>query len=78
MNDAAKSDPKALKTLLSLIDRHARTPEAAVDMNALAAEDQSILTSYMNELKGLGASDAENSTEETNNSIPGGHDAHSG
>jgi Family of unknown function (DUF5681) len=77
VNDAAKMDPRALKTLLSLMDRYAGSSETAIDMKLLTAEDEAILAGYMAEQKELGASDEGNSSAETNNSNPGARDAHS-
>ncbi|MGA2795674.1 MAG: DUF5681 domain-containing protein, partial [Roseiarcus sp.] len=55
VNDAARMNPNALKILLSLISRYEGTTETSVDMKALSADDQAILTGYMAEQKELGA-----------------------
>jgi hypothetical protein len=60
------------------MDRYAGSSETAIDMKALAAEDHLILASYFDEPKGLGASDEDNSSAETNNANPGVRDGHSG
>lgn len=46
-NDAMRSDPRAIKLLLSLLDRYAESPEAALQLHELLAEDQTILTQYL-------------------------------
>jgi len=46
-NDAMRSDPRAIKLLLSLLDRYAESPEAALQLHELLAEDKTILTQYL-------------------------------
>jgi hypothetical protein len=46
-NDAMRNDPKALKLVLSLMDRYADAPEAEVSPDDLLAEDQEILAQYL-------------------------------
>jgi hypothetical protein len=77
VNDAARMNPNALKILLSLISRYEGTTETSVDMKALSAEDQAILTGYMAEQKELGASDGGNSASEPDNADLGVLDARS-
>src|SRR5271155_5926466 len=43
VNDAMRSDAKAMKLLLALVDRYAETTEAKVQLGELLAEDQAIL-----------------------------------
>jgi uncharacterized protein DUF5681 len=45
-NDAMRSDPRAMKLLLSLIDRYAESPESSLQLSALLAEDRAILAEY--------------------------------
>jgi len=46
-NDAMRSDQKAIKLLLSLVDRYAESPETAVRFRDLLAEDEAILAQYL-------------------------------
>jgi hypothetical protein len=46
-NDAMRSDPKALKLLLSLVDRYAESPSVDVDINEILAEDKAILAEFL-------------------------------
>jgi Family of unknown function (DUF5681) len=48
-NDAMRSDQKAIKLLLSLVDRYAESPEAALQLRGLLDEDEEILAQYLNE-----------------------------
>ena len=45
-NDAMRSDQKAIKLLLSLIDRYAESAETVVQFRDLLAEDEAILAQY--------------------------------
>jgi hypothetical protein len=54
VNDAMRSDAKALKLLLALTDRYAETTEAKVQLGELLAEDQEILSQYLLEPRELG------------------------
>jgi Family of unknown function (DUF5681) len=51
VNDAMRSDAKAMKLLLALVDRYAETTEAKVQLGELLAEDQAILEQYLLEPK---------------------------
>jgi hypothetical protein len=75
VNDAAKMNVKALKLLLSLMDRYGGTSETAVDMKALSAEDQKIIAGYLAEQKEVGASDEDHSSAKTDNADSGASDA---
>jgi hypothetical protein len=46
-NDAMRSDPAAVKLLISLVDRYADSPEAAHRLIDLLAEDRAILGRYL-------------------------------
>lgn len=46
-NDAMRSDHKAIKLFLTLLDRYADSPESAVQLRELLAEDQEILKRYL-------------------------------
>jgi hypothetical protein len=46
-NDAMQGDPRALKLVLSLVDRYAEAPDAAASIEGLLAEDQIILERYL-------------------------------
>lgn len=48
-NDAMRSDQKAIKLLLSLVDRYAESPEAALQLRGLLDEDEEILAQYLHE-----------------------------
>jgi hypothetical protein len=48
-NDAMRSDPRAVKLLLSLVDRYAESPEATIKFSEMLAEDQAILARYLRE-----------------------------
>jgi hypothetical protein len=51
VNDAMRSDAKAMKLLLALVERYAETTEAKVQLGDLLAEDQTILAQYLLEPK---------------------------
>jgi Family of unknown function (DUF5681) len=53
-NDAMRSDPRALKLLLALIDRYSDSPETTLRLNDVLAEDREILAQYLQEPAGLG------------------------
>ena len=57
-NDALRSDAKAMKLLLSLVDRYADATEAKVQLDELLAEDQQILAQYLTEPAALVAEPA--------------------
>jgi hypothetical protein len=44
---AMRSDPRAIKLLLSLVDRYAASPETALQLEAVLAEDRAILAQYL-------------------------------
>ena len=46
-NDAMRSDPRAVKLLLSLVDRYGDSPEAALHLGDVLAEDRAILAQYL-------------------------------
>ena len=46
-NDAMRSDPAAVKLLISLVDRYADSTAAAPRLNDLLAEDRAILARYL-------------------------------
>jgi hypothetical protein len=52
-NDAMRSDPRAMKLLLSLVDRYADSPETALKLGEMLAEDREILAQYLQEPAGL-------------------------
>ena len=52
VNDAMRGDPRAMKLLLSLIDRYGDSPEAALRLGDVLAEDQKILAQYLQEPAG--------------------------
>ena len=53
-NDAMRSDPRAIKLLLSLLDRYAQSPDADLQLDELLAEDQTILTQYLRDVDNSG------------------------
>jgi hypothetical protein len=52
-NAAMRSDQKAIKLLLSLIDRYGESPETALQLREMLAEDEAILTQYLREPSGF-------------------------
>jgi hypothetical protein len=54
VNDAMRSDARAMKLLLSLVDRYGDSPEAALHLGDVLAEDRAILAQYLHEPAGLG------------------------
>ena len=52
VNDAVRSDPKAIKLLLSIVDRYGGSPETQLRLDELLAEDQAILARFMPGLDG--------------------------
>jgi hypothetical protein len=51
VNDSVRGDAKAMKMLLSFVDRYAETAESKVQLGELLAEDQTILAQYLPELE---------------------------
>lgn len=47
-NDAARGDPRAVKTLFSLVNQYGQSPEANTSFDEMLAEDREILERYMN------------------------------
>ncbi len=64
-NDAMRSDPRAMKLLLSLVERYGDSPEAALDLGAVLAEDRAILARYLPELPGTDPDSPTKSDEES-------------
>jgi hypothetical protein len=54
-NDAMRNDPKALRLLLSLIDRYAESPEAELHLEEMLAEDRAILMHFLQQPAGPAA-----------------------
>jgi hypothetical protein len=54
-NDAMRSDKGAIKLLLSLADRYAESPETALQLREMLAEDEAILAQYLREPAGFTA-----------------------
>jgi Family of unknown function (DUF5681) len=48
-NDAMRSDQRAIKLLLALVDRYAEAPETALQLGRMLAEDEEILAQYLQE-----------------------------
>src|SRR5665213_1054685 len=46
-NDAMRSDPRAIKLLLSLVDRSSESSETKVKLGEILAEDATILAEYL-------------------------------
>jgi hypothetical protein len=57
-SDAMRSDPRAIKLLLSLIERYAASPETMLQLDAILAEDRAILAQYLQDSTGLGGEPA--------------------
>jgi len=45
-NDAMRSEPAALKLMLSLFDRYGESPEAGIRFDEILAEDKAILANF--------------------------------
>jgi hypothetical protein len=54
VNEAMRSDPRAIKLLLTLVERYAESPETAFQLGEVLAEDQAILAQYWSEPAGPG------------------------
>jgi hypothetical protein len=46
-NDAMRSEPVALKLILSLFDRYGESPEAGIRLDEILAEDKAILANFL-------------------------------
>lgn len=46
-NDAMRSDPAALKLMLSLVDRYGQSPEATMKLDEILEEDKVILAKFL-------------------------------
>ena len=46
-NDAMRSEPVALKLMLSLFDRYGESPEAGIRLDEVLAEDRAILANFL-------------------------------
>jgi hypothetical protein len=46
-NDAMRSEPVALKLMLSLFDRYGEAPEATIRIDEILAEDKEILANFL-------------------------------
>ena len=69
-NDAMRSDPRAMKLLLALIDRYSNSPETALRLGDVLAEDREILAQYLQEPAALGAeADAKPDDEERGDGV---------
>jgi hypothetical protein len=51
-NDAMRSEPVALKLMLSLFDRYGESPEAEIRIDEVLAEDKAILANFLKETRG--------------------------
>lgn len=54
-NDAMRSDHRAIKLLLHLLDRYGDTTDSSLELNDLLAEDQEILKRYLGNSTGSNA-----------------------
>ena len=52
-NDAMRSEPRALKLLLALYDRYGESPETDLRLDEILAEDQEILSNFINKPIGI-------------------------
>jgi Family of unknown function (DUF5681) len=62
-NDAMRNEPRALKLMLSLIDRYADTPETTEPIERELAEDREILARYLGTRSGLSGNPAARSND---------------
>jgi hypothetical protein len=51
-NEAVRTDPRALKLMLSLMDRYAEAPEVGPQLEEMLAEDRDILMRFLHEPAG--------------------------
>lgn len=51
--DAARGDPRAVKTLFSLVHQYGQAPETKLGPDDIAAEDREILAQYMMDMPSL-------------------------
>jgi hypothetical protein len=65
VNDAARRDPKAIRTLLALTDRYGKTDATTINPGDLAAEDQRILEQYATAFPAPPSSTEDNLSVET-------------
>jgi hypothetical protein len=54
-NDAMRSDPRAMKLLLFLIDRYGESPEVGPHLEEMLAEDREILMHFLQQPAGTAA-----------------------
>lgn len=54
-NEAVRSDPRALKLMLSLMDRYAEAPEVGPQLEEMLAEDREILMRFLHQPAGSAA-----------------------
>jgi hypothetical protein len=54
-NEAVRSDPRALKLILSLMDRYAEAPEVGPHLEEMLAEDREILMRFLQQPAHSGA-----------------------
>jgi hypothetical protein len=66
VNEAMKNDPKAMKLLISLVERYSEAPDLEAHLDQLLADDQAILKEF---LEGA-VPDAADRTGETNDGEP--------
>jgi hypothetical protein len=59
VNDALRGDSRAVKLLLSLMDRYEASPATKLHLDELLAEDRAILSQYLPELARVGPDAAE-------------------
>ena len=52
-NDAMRSDQRAIKLLLSLVDRYGESPQTTLQLREMLDEDQEILAQYLREPDGF-------------------------
>jgi hypothetical protein len=66
VNEAMRNDPKAMKLLISLVERYSESPDLEAHLDELLADDQAILKEF---LEGA-VPDAVDRTAETNDEGP--------
>ena len=54
-NEAVRSDPRALKLMLSLMDRYTEAPEVGPQLEEMLAEDREILMRFLHQPAGSAA-----------------------
>jgi hypothetical protein len=69
VNDSLKGDQKALKLLLSLVDRYSESSESETHLDELLSEDEAIMQRFLEDAGRAVADRAPESNHETDNEV---------